>query len=426
MALLPLSLLILTTRCSAFDPCNVYAERRPDRREPFALEKLNIAVIFGGPSQEHDVSVVSAQQLMDAADIRIMNIVPVYMSFEGRFFHGPALRRLERYRPNPPGLREVFFDWDDQGACVRARDGGWRCGVDCALPVFHGPFGEDGRIQGMLEIIGIPTTGFSATNSAIAMRKDATKSLVKSVGVNVLPHVAVHANQLWNARSICEEIEARLSFPVVVKPANLGSSIGVGLARDRDALMVHLQGALREDTFALVEPQVQHLEELNIAVMHRNGEILFSAIERPKSSAELLDFREKYLSQAGNGSGEGQGKLGATIVPSQGMLSLTRDINPELDEGLKSRLYDYAAKAFSILGIRGAPRMDFMFNKSSGELWFNEINPIPGSYGFFLWEAADPQVLFPDLISHLVGEALSDSVKEFDDPVPQAACLLPR
>jgi len=390
------------------------------------VEKLNIAVIFGGPSQEHDVSVISAQQLMDAADIRRMNIVPVYMSFEGRFFHGPALRQLERYKPTPPGLREVLFVWDDQGPCLKAPDNRWRCGIDCALPVFHGPFGEDGRLQGMLEIAGIPTTGFSATNSAIAMRKDATKSLVASARVNVLPHVVVHANDLSNAQAVCERIEDRLSYPLVVKPANLGSSIGVGLARDRATLLANLQGALREDTFALVEPQVQNLEELNIAVMYRDGEIRFSAIERPKSSAELLDFREKYLAREGSSKAGGEGKLGAAVAPSQGMLSLTRDINPDLDPDLQARLYDYAAKAFSILGQRGAPRMDFMHDKRSGELWFNEINPIPGSYGFFLWEAADPQVLFPDLISHLVDEALVDTVKEFDDPVPQAAYLLPR
>lgn len=390
------------------------------------MDKLNIAVIFGGASQEHDVSVVSAQQLMDAADIRRMTIVPVYMNFEGRFFHGPTLRRLETFKPAPAALREVLFRWDDRGPCLKSPDGSWRCAIDCALPVFHGPYGEDGRVQGLLEIAGIPTTGFSATNSAIAMRKDATKSLVQSAGVNVLPHVVVHANDLARAAEVCAQIESRLSYPVVVKPANLGSSIGVGLAKDRATLLVHLQGALREDTFALVEPQVQHLEELNIAVMYRDGKVRFSAIERPKSSAELLDFREKYLSQAGKGRKGGQGKLGAAVVPSQGMLSLTRDINPALDDALTARIHDYAEKAFAILGQRGAPRMDFMHDTVSGEVWFNEINPIPGSYGFFLWEAADPQTLFPDLISHLVEEALADTIKEFDDPVPQAAYLLPR
>jgi D-alanine-D-alanine ligase len=389
-----------------------------------AMNKLNVAVIFGGPSQEHDVSVVSGQQLMDAADVNKVNVIPVYMNFEGRFFSGDMLRQLTKYKPAPPNLREVQFAWDEQGPCLRSSNELWRQSIDCALPVFHGPFGEDGRVQGLLETIGIPTTGFTAINSAIAMRKDATKSLVASVGVNVLPHEVIHTNQLSDLQSVALRVEQSIGYPVIVKPANLGSSIGVGLAKDRDTLMVHIKGALREDCYALVEPQVQNLEELNIAVMNREGRVQFSAIERPKSSAELLDFREKYLSQSGDKSRHG--KLGTASVPSQGMLSLTRDINPNIEKNLQLRLFDYAERAFIVLGQRGAPRMDFMHNRETGELWFNEINPIPGSYGFFLWEAAKPQLLFSDLIAHLIQEALQDSLKIFDDPVPQTAYLLPR
>lgn len=389
------------------------------------MNKLNLAVIFGGPSQEHDVSVVSAQQLIDAVDVRKFNVVPVYMGFDGRFFHGASLRQLANFRPAPKGLREVVFAWGDMGPCLTSRDGSWTAQIDCALPVFHGPFGEDGRLQGLLETVGIPTTGFSAINSALAMRKDATKSLVASAGVNVVPHVVINGKEMKHADTVCAKVEAALSYPMIIKPANLGSSIGVGLAKSRADLLVHLQGALKEDSFALVEPQVQNLEELNIAVMYRDGEIKFSAIERPKSSAELLDFKEKYLSSAETGDA-GSGKLGNTAVPSQGMLSLTRDINPDIAPDLQARLYDFAAKAFTILGLRGAPRMDFMHNTETGELWFNEINPIPGSYGFFLWEAAQEQVLFSQLVAHMVDEALNDSIKYFDDPVPQDAHLLPR
>lgn len=123
----------------------------------------------------------------------------------------------------------------------------------------------------MLEIIGIPITGLSAIDSALAMRKDAAKSRVKSVGVSVLPHIVVHAKELRYSSAICSDIEAQFYYPLIVKPANLGSSIGVGLAKDWVTLLVNLQAALREDSFALVEPQVQHLEELNIAVMYREN-----------------------------------------------------------------------------------------------------------------------------------------------------------
>lgn len=390
------------------------------------MQKKRVAVIFGGPSQEHDVSVVSAQQLMDAADLRHLEVVPVYMDFEGRFHHGSRLRDLGAFRPRPGGLREVSFAWGDMGPCLRAVSSDWSMNIDCALPVFHGPFGEDGRIQGMLELIGIPVTGFSATNSAIAMRKDATKAIVKTVGVNVLPHVIANHATVADPKALIKQVKDEIGFPVVVKPANLGSSIGVGLAKKQSELIALVQATLREDSFALIEPQVPNLVEYNVALTYRDGEICLSAIERPKSSAELLDFREKYLA-SGDGKPKTEGgKLGDAQVPSQGMLSLTRDINPDMDADLKARLETYARAAFNVLGLRGAPRIDFMVDGKTGELWFNEINPIPGSYGFFLWEAATPQLLFSELVDHLVDEALASSVKSFDDPVPQAAYLLPR
>jgi D-alanine-D-alanine ligase len=148
------------------------------------------------------------------------------------------------------------------------------------------------------------------------------------------------------------------------------------------------------------------------------GAVKFSAIERPKGGAELLDFKEKYLSADAPAKGQ--------FLPSEGMLSLTREIDPDLPGDLLGRIHDYARRAFLILGHRGAPRIDFMHNTVSGELWFNEINPIPGSYGFFLWEAAAQPLLYPELIDHLVDEALAGTVKRFDDPVPQDAYLLPR
>ena len=385
----------------------------PERRE-----RLRVAVLFGGASQEHDVSVVSAQQLMDAADVRRIEVVPVYVDFENRFFTAPFLRDVSRFRPRPVGAEEVLFRWSERGPVMRKMKSGEETPIDAALPVFHGPFGEDGRIQSYFELIGIPCTGFSSGSSAMAMRKDATKALVRLAGVNVLDHVTANARRLENAESLTREVERKLGFPVIVKPANLGSSIGVGLAKTREELPALVAYVLAQDNLAVIEPQVRNLVEYNIAMRWDDGEVLFSAIERPKSGAELLDFKEKYLSSGGGTKG--------AFLPSEGMLSLTRDINPDIPAELRDRIHDYARRAFIALGHRGAPRIDFMSNRETGELWFNEINAIPGSYGFFLWEAAEQPLLFPELVSHLVDEALADSVKKFTDPVPQGAYLLPR
>ncbi len=383
-------------------------------------EKKTLAVIFGGPSQEHDVSVVTASQLMDAVDSREFNVIPVYVDFENRFLTGPALRQISRFRPRPAGLESVQFEWSDAGPVYKTASG--RQGrVDCILPVFHGPYGEDGRIQGYFETIGIPVTGFSSINSAIAMRKDATKALVNTVGVAVLPHVAVTGPVSEHSETI-KRIEKELGYPLIIKPCHLGSSIGVGMAHNQSELLAAIEHVLALDSIALVEPRVDNLIEYNVALRSCNGTIKVSAIETPKSSTDLLDFREKYLTSEDGNSGGAKGDF----LPSQGMLSLTRDINPDLSEDLFETIHQYARDAFRILGGRGAPRIDFLSNRSTGEIWFNEINPIPGSYGFFLWEAAEEPLLFPELISHIANEAMLTSLKQFDDPVPQGARLLPR
>ena len=216
----------------------------------------------------------------------------------------------------------------------------------------------------------------------------------------------------WVARQVGNR------YPVVVKPCNLGSSIGVGIAKTPEELGPLVTYVLGQDHLALIEPKVPNLVEYNIAVTTRDGETKFSAIERPKTNAELLDFKEKYLSSGGGAKG--------SFLPSEGMLSLTREINPDLPAEQEAQIKEYARTVFRVLGGRGAPRMDFMQDGETGEIWFNEINPIPGSYGFFLWEAAAEPLLYPELIAHLVEEARATTLKSFDDPVPQDAWLLPR
>lgn len=381
--------------------------------------KLKIAILFGGAAPEHDVSIVSAQQLMDAMDHRKYEIVPVYSDFENRYLTGPNLRKVNSFRPRPSGTTPINFVWGDNGPAYRVGNDNTEHCLDCALPVFHGAFGEDGRAQAFFELLGIPATGFSASASAIAMRKDATKALVKEHGVNVLPQVTVNKEALSNPKAIIKAVGDKIGFPAIVKPTNLGSSIGVGVAKTDQELIELITFVLAQDNLALIEPRVPNLVEYNIAVLRKDGATRFSAIEKPKPATDLLDFKEKYLSANGGTK--------ANFAPSEGMLSLTRDINPKIPAKMKRTIYQFAELAFAALGNRGAPRIDFLCDSKTGEIWFNEINTIPGSYGFFLWEASpDYPLLFPELIDHLITEALDTSIKSFDDPVPQGAYLLPR
>jgi D-alanine-D-alanine ligase len=380
--------------------------------------RKKIAVLFGGSSPEHDVSVVTAQQFMDAVDPAVYDLVPIYADFENRFFVGPNLRDVSTYRPKPSGTAEISFGWGERGAEIRPASGA-PIPFDCAVPVFHGRYGEDGRIHGLLEWIGIPVTGFSAAHSALAMRKDLTKIIAADFGVPVLPHVIADRRKLNDKGAFVAEVRERnIGLPAIVKPVNLGSSIGVGIAGTEEELVELSRMVLAKDTLVMVEPRVPHLVEYNVALRNDGGTIRLSAIERPKPSTELLDFKEKYLKGGGGAKG--------SSLPSQGMLSLTRDINPTMADDRRSRVESNARKVFAAFGARGAPRLDFLCNDQTGEIWFNEINPIPGSYGYFLWERAEVPFLFPELVAHLVEEALADSLKPFDDPVPQGAFLLPR
>lgn len=379
--------------------------------------KIRIAVLFGGMSPEHDVSVVSAQQVMDALDPRAYEILPVYMDFENRFFTDESYRNVRRFKPRPPLTRQVHFEWGELGPYLSCSKKS-QISIDCVLPVFHGKFGEDGTVQSYFNLKGIPCTGFLPDASQAAMRKDWTKLIVSAVNVPVLPHEIVTRREARLSQSWIQRLKDAVGWPVIVKPVNLGSSIGVGAAHNEEELIELVNFVLMKDRAAIIEPLVQNLVEYNVALLNDNGTIRTSAIERPKSSAEVLDFKEKYLSSGG-------GKKG--VLPSQGMLSLSRDINPRMPKHLRNQILDCAQRAFLALGARGAPRIDFLSNKKTGEIWFNEINAIPGSYGFFLWEnAKEKAYLFPELLTHLINEALRSTVKKFDDPVPQDAWLLPR
>lgn len=380
--------------------------------------KRNIAVIFGGPGPEHDVSVISAHQTMDAVDRRKNIVVPVYLDFENRFLTGPQLRDITKFKPVPEGVKQADFTWGDIGPVMRVK-GQADVPIHCVLPVMHGSFGEDGHIQAYFEFLGFPITGFNAAHSAIAMNKHTCKTVIKANNVPVVPDVTVTKHDLSAGLDFAAHVETSFNLPAIVKPVSLGSSIGVGLAKNPDELRHLVHMVLRQDHTALIEPQVQNLVEYNVAVAQLDGKICLSAIEQPKTGDDLLDFKEKYLSSNGGVKGR--------FLPSEGMLSLTRDINPELDDHIKTQIYTFAIAVFRALGARGAPRIDFMCDSQTKQIWFNEINPIPGSYGFFLWEAArENHLLFSQLINHLIDEAVSDTLKKFDDPVPQGAQLLPR
>jgi D-alanine-D-alanine ligase len=396
--------------------------------------ETRVAVFLGGRSPEHDVSVITGLQALKAIDQQRFVGFPVYVDPRGRWFVGAALTERRNYLPDARTqneLTEVSLALGEPGRGLLPPKRGGFFGrrapleFDVALLAFHGVGGEDGQMQGLFETANLPYTGMRTLASAVLMDKAATKRLLRGLDIPLLPYrvVARGAGGLPSAESL-RELLGNIGFPCIVKPAHLGSSIGVGKADTIDEVRALLPTIFRLDRQAIVEPFVPNLVEYNLSVMRAGGgAVRSSAIERPKRAEDLLDFRQKYLS-----GGDGKSGTKGEGAPSQGMLSLTRDIDPPLPAGLADNLRRWAVAAFEAVDGSGAPRVDFYCNAATGETWLNEINPIPGSFAYFLWEAAEPSLGFTALLSLLIDEAvaLHRAAQLPDDPVPPEARLLRR
>jgi D-alanine-D-alanine ligase len=395
--------------------------------------ETRVAVFLGGRSPEHDVSVITGLQALKAIDQERFVVLPVYVNPRGAWLVGEALAERRNYLPDTrtqAELTEVTLSLgaSGRGILVPKRSGLFsrRSAIefDVALLAFHGLGGEDGQMQGLFETLNLPYTGMRTLASSVFMDKAATKKLLRGLDIPLLPYAVVPRGTggLPSADSL-ERLLADIGVPCIVKPVHLGSSIGVGKAHNPAEVRALLPMIFRLDTQALIEPFVPNLVEYNLSVMRVGGELRNSAIERPKRAEELLDFRQKYLS-GGNGKGAVKGDAGN----SQGMLSLTRDIAPALPAGLGADLRRWATLAFEAVNGTGAPRVDFYCNEVTGEVWLNEVNPCPGSFAYFLWEAAEPPIGFTTLLSLLIDEALARHRESQlpDDPVPPEARLLRR
>ena len=396
--------------------------------------ETRVAVFLGGRSPEHDVSIITGLQALKAIDQERFVPFPVYVTPRGEWLVGESLSERRNYLPDARTrgeLTEVTLSLGEpgRGVLVPRRSGLFSrrppVELDVAMLAFHGVGGEDGQFQGLFETANLPYTGMRTLASSVFMDKAATKRLLRGLDIPLLPYAVVSriAGGLPSEEALRRLLEG-IGLPCIVKPVHLGSSIGVGKADTAEEVRALLPTIFRLDNQALMEPFVPNLVEYNLSVTRAGGAVRTSAIECPKRAEELLDFRQKYMSGGGDNKTGIKGEGGG----SQGMLSLTREINPALPAGLEANLRRWAAAAFEAIDGTGAPRIDFYCNEATAEVWLNEINPCPGSFGYFLWEAADPPIRFTALLSLLIDEAMArhrDSQLP-DDPVPAEARLLRR
>ncbi|MCP5433270.1 MAG: D-alanine--D-alanine ligase [Alphaproteobacteria bacterium] len=377
-----------------------------------------VAVFFGGQTVEHDVSILTGLQALSALDAQKFHGIPVYIAPDGAWYTGEALKSRESYllgEETKKGLARVglFAGRPTSGPALtqleRRRLGGLEAKeipFDIALPAMHGTGGEDGALQGLFELCHIPYVGSRPLGSAATMDKAFTKRVLMGLGIPVVPFIEVERpaeGAFIEAKVLKERLDRELTgipFPLCAKPRDLGSSVGVTRVEDIDALAAALVAIFRLDGAAVVEAFVPNLVEYNVAVTRALGEATPSVIERPLGKAAVLDFADKYLQEGGKAS-----KVEGAV--SEGMASAVRIINPaELTEDQARRIRDYAVRAFSAFGLRGSVRIDFLCDAATGEIWLNEINNIPGSLSYYLWEPSALKLSFTDLLTALVEEGL--------------------
>ena len=372
------------------------------------MSKMNIAVFFGSRSCEHDVSIVSALQCIEATKAAGFNVTPVYISRDGLWYTGEPLENIETFRefnPMTKGITRVTLDvtanagdlwaWPPQRAGLFAKVPTPLCHIDCVIPVFHGWHGEDGTIQGLLEMANIPYASSGVLGSAIGMDKIAMKQILRGAGFPVLDFVWFTREQLKKERqAVIERVEKEIKYPAFIKPAALGSSIGVSRAKNREELERALDVAASYDRRILVEVGVVHPVEINCAAVGYGEDVRASVCEMPVPSSNdtFLDFWQKYLR---NASTKGE--------DSRGMKSLSRVVPAPIGDELTGRIQTMTCDIFKLLDCCGTVRVDFILDQND-MLFVNEPNTIPGSLAFYLWKASGLD--FPKLIEKMVEEAL--------------------
>ncbi len=367
------------------------------------MAKISLGVLFGSRSCEREVAIISAVQLMNHVDPEKYDVVPVYISEQGVWYTGAPLRDISTYTnfdPDRRGIEQVALDITaGSGALIANRPGKGLFGhptqvvvarLEVCVVVMHGLNGEDGTLQGMLELANLPYTSTGVAGSAIGMDKIMMKQFFRGAGTLPCLPDCWFTRAMFKAdpEAVLDRVEKELGYPVFVKPANLGSSIGVSRADDRDGLIDSLELAFDYDRRVLVEKGLDKPIELNCSVLGYDNEVEASPIEMPLSSEQFLDFKEKYLSSGG----------------SKGMASLHRVLPAPIEESLRDRIQALSCEIFRMLDCKGVVRIDYMFDRATEKVYITEINTIPGSLAFYLWENAG--VKYSALIDRMVGCAL--------------------
>ena len=348
--------------------------------------KIKLGVFFGGKTVEHEISIITANQAITSLNKDKYEIIPIYISKSGKMYTGEKLFDLKEYRDLDKLIKsceEVVCVNDGNKAKVlrvnsKILSKNVLNTIEIAFPIMHGTNGEDGSIQGYLEILGIPYIGPDVLASSIGMDKIMMRRILKEQNIPSLDYVAFYSLEyIKDENKYIQEIEEKLTYPVIVKAGNLGSSVGIKKAKNTEDLKDAIEFAMEFSDRIMVENAITKLKEVNCSVMGDMIEATASICEEPIGSDEILSYTDKYV---GNSKTKGGSK-------SQGMATLQRKVPAEITKEQAEKIQEIAVKTFKLLGCNGVSRIDFMIDLNDNNIYVNEINTIPGALSYYLWEA---------------------------------------
>lgn len=347
---------------------------------------LNIAVIFGGVSCEHDISIITALQIIKNIG-EGYSVYPVYIHSDGLWYCGDALKNINTYKDfgrfSKKLPRAAILPCDNGLYYIKKNKLIFVCKIDAALLALHGLNGEDGSVAGLLQLAGIPQTACDIAGSAIGMDKIASKLIFKGLGLNVLPFTYIRRKDYMTAPlNTILNVENEIGYPVMVKPCMLGSSIGINKCACRAELAEAIEVAMRFDGRLIFEMAADDFTEINCSALKINGEIKTTECERPANWRNFLKFEDKYISGA------------------KGMAGAQRVFPADIDKELSRKIKKITREIYAALNLKGIIRADFIV---ADKIYINEINTIPGSLSFYLW--AHEGIKFGKLIDIIIDEA---------------------
>lgn len=347
--------------------------------------KIQLLVVFGGKTVEHEISIISAIQAINHIDKSKYDIIPLYLTKELEFYTGENIAHIESYQNIEQLLskstRVTFAKEKDSVFIIehsKKKFKKLKKRIDIAFPIVHGNNVEDGSIQGFLKTIGLPFIGCDVISSAAGMDKHIMKCILKDFSIPVLDCLVYNKYEYdIDPKAISCAIKEKLAFPLIIKPATLGSSIGISKANNATELEESLETAFSFATKIIVEPAITNLREINCSVVGDIEEAEASECEEPLNATTILSYEDKYM---------GSPSKSAKTSDSQGMASLVRQIPANIPDELRTEIRALAVKTFKSLGCNGISRIDFLLDVSTNSIYVNEINTIPGSLSFYLWE----------------------------------------